>query len=249
MADNIQTKITNSSWTKVVVVSAILFFVSGFLFNLQAVFTNLRNPAFPSKTVNSIGEYSLKADPDLAVLKFSISKSGKSPDIQTQIDDTENQIRESVSKLGFEESDVTVTYNSLNLNSENTADSQASRSFNLEVSGIPQIEKVSQVYEELSKISGLNQDGGCLGFVDIESVVSKYRPEALKKAKIKAQSMLSGSGLKLGKLFLVNDASDFYRFNRDQMLNQSGNCQPNGGKVRVESVPVTVQMNATYKVK
>lgn len=231
---------------KLVAVSASLFFLFGFFQSAQTVYQSLAHPGFPSRTINTVGEAKVSAQPDLVFAKFVIQKNdGKFEDAQNEVSNAEKSFREKVVGLGFKPEDVMLT-SIMNNNDANAV--QSSRYITVEVEGADKISKLDAIYEAAKAEKIVSPDGGCIGFNDIDKVAESGRQEALNNAEEKAKRLLKPAGLRLGKLFQINDASDFYRFSRDQM--QSGNCSafPSAG-APVLPIDINVQVSSTYEVR
>jgi uncharacterized protein len=224
-------------------------------------FMNQQLPS--SKTISVTGESTQKVMPDLVGVYFTVETSAKTSqeakDKNSEIVDKviADLIKQGIAKenIATENFNIYPDYSWAN-NKQTLLGYKATHSMKVELSS-NQSEKIGNIID-----AGVNA-GALISYINFELSTEKqnqYKAEALKAAaqdaKIKAESVASGLGKKLGDIVSTSDSSfDYYPWRLyDNMATSSSGGGVAEAKLAATSIQpgnqdISARISVTYKIK
>jgi uncharacterized protein len=196
------------------------FFTVLFVFLFLYIFTKSFGPIpFSVNSVNTTktdmftvsGNGEATAVPDTALTNFGVTKTASTvTQAKNEVNQSANKIIQGLKNLGIQEKKIKTTDYSISPNYDYTSGRNTVIGYvvtqNLQVEITP-IEKANQAVDMATK-NGANMVGNIQFTVNDEKrteLENKAREDAISKAKAKAQSIASASGINLGRLVNVQE--------------------------------------------
>jgi len=215
-----------------------------------------------SKTISVTGESTQKVMPDLVGIYFTIETSAKtSQEAKDKNAEIVDKVITDLLKQGLERKDiVTENFNiypdySWDNNKQTLNGYKATHSIRVELSS-NQSDKIGNIID-----AGANA-GALISYIDFELSTEKqnqYKADALKAAaqdaRIKAESVASGLGKKLGEIVSTSDSSfDYYPWRLyDNSMSGAGGTVTEAKAATTNIQPgdkdISARINVIYKIK
>ncbi|MDO8530197.1 MAG: SIMPL domain-containing protein [bacterium] len=221
------------------------------------------------------GEGKAYVKPDVALISFGVSTQAKtSQDAVNQNNEKMNAVIAAIKGQGVEDKDIQTTLYNLSpvydypviyqpaMGSAPTRDMAISPSYvqgQRVVSGYSLDQQVSVKIRNFDNINAILDKAsvagantiGQLNFTvdDMEKVQAEARSAAIKKAKEKAKSMVSGTGLRLGKLVNISEGYGGYpqpMYAESLAKDSMGSAAP---QIQTGQMEVNITVSLTYQVK
>lgn len=159
------------------------------------------------------GEGEATAVPDTAEITLGVTKTASTVEqVRNEANSTINQIVKIVKDLGIEEKNIKTINYSLYPNYDYKSSRNTITGYSLNQTlkvKITPIDKANQIVDKVTA-AGANVTGGIyfvLNDTDKAKLENQAREQAIKKAKEKAESLATLSGIKLGKIINVQEGS------------------------------------------
>ncbi len=229
-----------SSVLSIFIIAYIFFKFAGPIpFTVNQITTN------KASTFDVAGEGSESVVPDQATATFGISTQGSSvSDVQSRVNSTINQVISSMKSLGVNEKDIKTTNYSIYPDYDYSNGNKIkgyNGSANITVT-FHDFDKVNQAFDAATQ-AGANEAGQLsfgLSEEKQKEAENKATKQAIDRAKDKAQSLASLSGIKLGKLVNVSTGApvnprpyETVALSAGQTADQKTQVQPGTSEVRV----------------
>ncbi len=199
------------------------------------------------------------AKPDIANLTLGVKTEAKPTAAQAVKDNTSkmNEIMKALKDIGIEEKDIKTTNYNLNPVYDWT-DRSGQRLNGYEVSQnvtlkIRDLEKIGQAIAKSTE-KGANQVGNISFTIDDEFALrNEARAEAIKKAKEKAASIVSATGIKLGKIVNVYENQVYYpqpiNYSKEMALGIGGGGALPAPEIQAGENEVVVEATVVWEVE
>lgn len=160
------------------------------------------------------GEGEATAIPDTAQITMGVSKKASTVEqAQEEVNTIINQIKADLTNLGIKEEDIKTTNYSVNPNYDYTAGREQINGYNVNADLRARIESVDTANQAIDAATkaGATNVGNVQFILDDETKATledEARKEAIEKAKMKAESLSSAAGIKLGRIIDVQENTD-----------------------------------------
>lgn len=211
-----------------------------------------------TNTVSATGQASIKAIPDIVKVYFSLeAKAETAQEAKDSISLVYDELQTAMIKLGFERDEIQTSSYTVNPNyvwngrTQTTQGYIANQQVVLEFSA-EEADKTAYVID-----AGVNAGAG-ISYINFELSIEKqneYKAQAYEQAaedaRVKVESIVSGSGKKLGRLYSIS-ASEFY-YEPWRMYDMVGSSNLETAKAEVASISpssqdITASVTAIYKI-
>jgi len=218
-------------------------------------------PVRAGTTISSQGNADIKAMPDLITLYFNIETKGTNANESTEANKVVLDNIKSNLKYLVKESEIkTISFRTYedfdwSYSTRRSLGYKTTHSLKIEINASDN-EKIGLVIDAVSSANGL------ISYINYElsqESQNKYKAEALKQAtqdaKLKAESIASGAGKRLGKLVSISDTGYNYypwrAYSNDAMASgaEVKSAATQAISIQPDTQDITATVSVTYQVK